>query len=42
MTKYNTKIAGTAHEVVNAQGGQSIKLIPELELVGLLATGLDD
>jgi hypothetical protein len=41
MTKYNTKIAGTAHEVVNAQGGQSIKLIPELELIGLLATGLD-
>jgi len=41
MTKYNTKIAGTTHEVVNAQGGQSIKLIPELELVGLLATGLD-
>jgi 60 kDa SS-A/Ro ribonucleoprotein len=41
MTKYNTKIAGTAQEVVNAQGGQSIKLIPELELIGLLATGLD-
>lgn len=41
MTKYNTKIASTAHEVVNAQGGQSIKLIPELELIGLLATGLD-
>jgi len=41
MAKYNTKIAGTAHEVVNAQGGQSIKLSPELEMVGLLATGLD-
>jgi hypothetical protein len=41
MTKYNTKIAGTAHEVVNAQGGQSIKFVPEMEMVGLLATGLD-
>lgn len=41
MAKYNTKIAGTAQEVVNAQGGQSIKLSPELEMVGLLATGLD-
>ena len=41
MTKYNTKIAGTAHEVVNAQGGQSIKFVPEMELVGLLANGLD-
>ena len=41
MAKYNTKIAGTAHEVVNAQGGQSIKLSPELEMVGLLASGLD-
>jgi 60 kDa SS-A/Ro ribonucleoprotein len=41
MTKYNTKIAGTAHEVVNAQGGQSIKFVPEMELVGLLASGLD-
>lgn len=41
MAKYNTKIAGTAQEVVNAQGGQSIKLSPELEMVGLLASGLD-
>lgn len=41
MSKYNTKTAGTAQVVVNAQGGQSIKLIPELEMVGLLATGLD-
>lgn len=41
MSKYNAKIAGTTQEVVNAQGGQSIKLSPELEMVGLLATGLD-
>ncbi len=41
MAKYNTKIAGTTQVVVNAQGGQSIKLSPELELIGLLATGLD-
>ena len=41
MAKYNTKIAGTTQEVVNAQGGQSIKFVPEMELVGLLATGLD-
>jgi len=41
MAKYNTKIAGTTQVVVNAQGGQSIKLSPELEMVGLLATGLD-
>jgi hypothetical protein len=41
MAKYNTKTAGTTQVVVNAQGGQSIKLSPELELIGLLATGLD-
>ena len=41
MTKYNTKIAGTTQKVVNAQGGQSIKLSPELEMISLLATGLD-
>ena len=41
MAKYNTKIAGTTQEVVNAQGGQSIKFVPEMELVGLLASGLD-
>lgn len=41
MAKYNTKIAGTTQVVVNAQGGQSIKLSPELEMIGLLATGLD-
>jgi 60 kDa SS-A/Ro ribonucleoprotein len=41
MAKYNTKIAGTTQIVVNAQGGDSIKLSPELELIGLLATGLD-
>jgi len=40
MTKYNVK-SKTTNEVVNKQGGQGIKLIPELELVGLLATGLD-
>lgn len=41
MAKYNAKIAGTTQEVVNAQGGAAIKLAPELEMVGLLATGLD-
>jgi len=41
MAKYNQKRVSPANEVVNLNGGQSIKLIPELEMVGLLATGLD-
>jgi hypothetical protein len=41
MTKYNTNRVSTTQEVVNAQGGQSIKFVPEMEMVGLLATGLD-
>lgn len=41
MSKYNTTRVSATHEVVNAQGGQSIKFVPEMELVGLLANGLD-
>ena len=38
--KYNSNVK-TTQEVVNHQGGDSVKLVPELELVALLATGLD-
>ena len=39
MSKYNqTKVTPT---VTNHQGGESIKLKPELELISILATGLD-
>ena len=41
MAKYNTKAKSTTQEVVTHQGGTGIKFKPELELVGLLATGLD-
>ena len=40
MAKYNVKTV-TTNEVVNKNGGQAIKFSPELELVGLLATGLE-
>ena len=40
MSKYNTKVK-TSNEVVNKQGGTGIKFKPEMELIGLLATGLD-
>lgn len=39
MAKYNQK--RTTQAVVNYNGGQSVKFAPEMELVGLLATGLD-
>lgn len=39
MAKYNQK--RVTETVTNYQGGTSVKLSPELELVGLLATGLD-
>lgn len=41
MSKYNDKTKGTTQEVVNHQGGTGIKLNAEMEMVGLLATGLD-
>ena len=41
MSKYNTKVKTTVNEVVNHQGGQGIKFDPQMELVGLLATGLE-
>lgn len=41
MAKYNTKTKGTTNEVVNKQGGLGIQFKPEMELVSLLATGLD-
>lgn len=41
MSKFNTKRVTTSNQVTNFNGGTSIKLSPELELVGLLATGLD-
>ena len=40
MAKYNTKVK-TTNEVVTKQGGLGIKFKPEMELIGLLATGLD-
>ena len=40
MAKYNVKSV-TTNEVVNKNGGQGIKFSPELELVGLLATGME-
>ena len=40
MTKYNVK-QKTTQEVVNHNGGDAIKFAPELEMVGLLASGLD-
>lgn len=39
MSKFNQK--RTTPEVVNHNGGQAVKFSPEMELVGLLATGLD-
>ncbi|HOH61339.1 MAG TPA: TROVE domain-containing protein [Bacilli bacterium] len=41
MAKYNAKTTGTTQVVVNAQGGEGIKLSPEMEMVSLLASGLD-
>lgn len=39
MAKFNQK--RTTQPVVNYNGGQAVKFAPEMELVGLLATGLD-
>lgn len=39
MAKYNQK--RTTETVVNKQGGTSVKFAPEMELVGLLLTGLN-
>lgn len=41
MAKFNQKRTTQTQEVVNHNGGQSVKFTPEMELVGLLATGLD-
>ena len=41
MTKYNAKVKTPSNEVVNKNGGQGIQFKPEMELVGLLASGLD-
>jgi hypothetical protein len=41
MSKFNTKVKTTVNEVVNHQGGQGIQFDPQMELVGLLATGLE-
>lgn len=40
MAKYNAKVK-TTQEVVNPQGGTGIKHSPEMEMVSLLATGMD-
>jgi 60 kDa SS-A/Ro ribonucleoprotein len=40
MSKYNAKVLAP-QGVVNNQGGLGLKFIPEMELVSLLATGLD-
>lgn len=41
MSKYNTKVTSASSEVVTKQGGTGLKFKPEMELVGLLATGLE-
>ena len=41
MSKYNTKAKSTVVETVTHQGGQGIQFDPQMELVGLLATGLE-
>jgi hypothetical protein len=41
MGKYNTKVSTPSNVVENKQGGTGIKFKPEMELVGLLATGLE-
>lgn len=41
MSKFNTKASSTLEVVENHQGGSSIKLDPKLELIGILATGIE-
>ena len=41
MAKYNSKAKPTVNETVTHQGGTGVKFDPALEMISLLATGLD-
>jgi hypothetical protein len=41
MAKYNTKVSKPQNVVENKQGGTGLQFKPEMELVGLLASGLE-
>jgi hypothetical protein len=42
MARYNQKATATVVPVVNHQGGKGYEYDPKIELVSLLATGLDN
>ena len=42
MARYNVKAKPTVQTVVNHQGGEGYQYDPKIELVSILATGLDN
>lgn len=42
MSRYNIKKTNTVTTVTNHQGGEGIKLDPKMELISILATGMDN